>query len=34
MSNTAEFYRILGLDPERMKGIYPVLEEILDGDDE
>jgi hypothetical protein len=31
---TDEFYRLIGLDPKRMRGLYPVLEAILDGEDE
>ena len=31
---TDEFYRAIGLNPEKMRGVYPVLEEILDGDDD
>ena len=37
MSNTPttdEFYRAIGLNPEKMRGVYPVLEEILDGEDD
>jgi hypothetical protein len=34
MSNTEEFYRIIGLDPKKMKGLYPNLEAILDSEDE
>ena len=28
-----DFYRAIGLDPKRMAGMYPVLEEILNAPD-